>query len=341
MLPDMNERIIAAAAKADTLATTDSKIYQLSMPLFAAGLTKNRRQFDDVLKRMQAFLNFESVDTLEASIGEHDLSRSKTAWMLGRVLIAAQELGGRDDMVAKLQPVLFAFLQQPDMPKDAMSGWAWAYLLASRPEWYIEHQRELTEATERAQTTAEGDPSTLLWTLTMNLYAAAKAEKLPAVPDASASAGDADDVFVLDMEKPEARKGPYKTVLGEFKTLTGKDNWEDIVSLVPQSDFRNWMVNTLRLAAVIQGDNDTLKALEPLWQSNVDNARYQENRMLAHATEEVVEPLRREAAALDTVASGSAAGLVSPGTDGASAAASGPVTPAPTPPSGQTSLTHG
>ncbi|MBA2650866.1 MAG: hypothetical protein H0U73_01145 [Tatlockia sp.] len=212
------------------------RLYQLSMPLLALATLKEANDYKKILADMEQILSDESTAS--------QIEKPWQLWMMGRMAIASK-LAGDEEKLKQIKEDLTTHLFENDN-KDLITGWAFAYLASLDEESYQKCREKLFEyeQLEKAQyiKNPEKEASSYVWTLVMNLYA-------------SANAGKED----------------YVNFLTELKELTGKKTLADTSLLVPESDYRQWLVSLERYSFANMNDQNSLGELKAINSPEVDS----------------------------------------------------------------------
>ena len=204
------------------------RLYQLSMPLLAMATLKEVNDYEKILADMEQILSEESTVS--------KIEKPWQLWMMGRMAVAAK-LAGDAEKLKQIKGELTTQLFENDN-KDVITGWAFAYLASLDEESYKKCREKLFEYKqfEKIQytKTPEKEASNYVWTLVMNLYA-------------SANAGKED----------------YLGFLTDLKELTKKETLEGTNLLVPESDYRQWLVSLERYSFAIMNDQIAWMNLKP------------------------------------------------------------------------------
>lgn len=156
---------------------------------------------------------------------EIKLEMPTRVWMLGRMVLAAKMINDQDS-TQKLSTTLLQQLQTLSASDDSspLTGWAWAYLLTAIPDYYQEHVDKLKSYT---QDKSEKDyNSTLMWTLVMNLNAAAS----------------------------NTDKETYQYFLTQMINVSPKKTLKSAVDGVPKDDYKYWLLSLLQVSIQLMGD---------------------------------------------------------------------------------------
>ncbi|CEK09167.1 hypothetical protein [Legionella hackeliae] len=212
------------------------QLYQLSMPLLALATLKETSDYEKILVDMEQILSMESTAS--------QIEKPWQLWMMGRIAVAAK-LAGDAEKLKQIKGKLTTQLFENDN-KDVITGWAFAYLASLDEESYQKCREKLFEykKLEEAQyiKAPEKEASSYVWTLVMNLYA-------------SANAGKED----------------YVIYLTELKELTDKKTLQDTSLLVPESDYRQWLVSLERYSFAVMKDQSSLDELTAINSPKVDS----------------------------------------------------------------------
>lgn len=235
----------------DTALSSQHRLYQLSMPLLALAALKNENY-------RAALSNMELILKDKAQLAK--IAKPWQLWMLGRMALAAK-LADDPLKLAEIKESLSTQLFADDKlvkgNKDEKIGWAFAYLAAIDETSYENCRKKLLEYTEFARDRYKHSPTTaasnFVWTLVMNLYAAA-------------SAGNEEG---------------YLHFLRELKSSTEKNSLKDATLLVPKEDYRQWLVSMARYSFTLMKDDGNLKELESINAPEIKSL----DSMLAWATE--------------------------------------------------------
>lgn len=222
--------------KEDQSVTPQQQLYQLSMPLLALATLNETNDYEKISTDMEQILSEESTVS--------HIEKPWQLWMMGRMAVAAKLAGGAEKL-KQIKEKLTTQLFENDN-KDVITGWAFAYLASLDEESYQKCREKLFEykQLEEAQyvKAPEKEASSYVWTLVMNLYA-------------SANAGKED----------------YVSFLSELKELTDKKTLEDTSLLVPESDYRQWLVSLERYSFAIMKDQNSLDELKAINSPGVDS----------------------------------------------------------------------
>lgn len=234
----------------DTTLLPQQRLYQLSMPLLALATVKDNDGYELVLADMELILNNDQQKS--------HIQKPMAHWMTGRMAMASK-LAGNTLKLNAIKEALSTQLFECDNKdvKDMITGWAFAYLAAIDQHSYEKCRERLYAYTEFARNRFKENPaheaSNFVWTVVMNLYAAA-------------STANAEDYFYFQQK---------------LKNLTGSDSLKDTTSLVPDEDYRLWLVSIARYSFQMMKDKASLNELENINQSEVNSS----DSMLALANE--------------------------------------------------------
>lgn len=121
-----------------------------------------------------------------------------------------------------------------------MIGWSFSYFASLDEEAYLKSRTKLFDFAQLAHTDYELDSSkgisNLIWTLSMNIYAASRVEN----------------------------KEDYHHYLKILKTLITQTSLAQVLSYVPQDDYPQWLISLLRLSFLRMKDEENLKLLGKL-----------------------------------------------------------------------------
>jgi hypothetical protein len=221
--------------KNDKTLTPQQQVYQLSMPLLALATLKSNKHYEAVMKSIAFVLddNFEKIE------------KPWQVWMLGRIALASK-LANDSARLKEIKYQLFIQLAQHDN-KDALTGWGFAYLAALDKDSYQKCRRKLLEYKGLAQNSYNQSPNTeasnFVWTLVMDLYSAA-------------SVGNKED---------------YLYFLQELKSLNEQNSVKESTLLVPNEDYRQWLVSLIRYSFRLMKDEVNFNELESIAKSEVDS----------------------------------------------------------------------
>lgn len=237
----------------DTTLPPQQRLYQLSMPLLALATLKDHDGYRHVLAEMEFILN----DDQQKS----QIQKPWKLWMTGRMAMASK-LAGNTLKLNAIKETLSIQLVESDN-NDVITGWAVAYLAAIDKHSYEKCREKLFAYTEFARNSYKENPanaaSNFVWTLVMNLYAAA-------------NAANAEDYFYFQQK---------------LKNLTESNSLKDTASLVPDEDYRLWLVSMARCSFQLMKDEASLNELENVNKSEVNSL----DAMLASANEIVFDGL--------------------------------------------------
>lgn len=240
----------------DTTLLPQQRLYQLSMPLLALATLKDNDGYGCVLADMEFILN----DDQQKS----QIQKAMAHWMAGRMAMASKLAGNTLKLNAikeSLSIQLFEYDRKDVISNDVITGWAVAWLAAIDTHSYEKCRERLFVHTEFARTSYKENPaneaSNFVWTLVMNLYAAA-------------NIANAEDYFYF---------------LQQLKNLTDSNSLKDTASLVPDEDYRLWLVSMARYSFQMMKDEASLNELESINKSEVNSL----DSMLASANEIVFD----------------------------------------------------
>lgn len=212
------------------------RLYQLSMPLLAVATVKEPHDYKKILADMTHILNDESMAS--------QIEKPWQLWMMGRMALASKLVGDTEQLKQMKEQLTTQLFEQDN--KDVLTGWAFAYLASLDEESYQQCREKLFEYKQLEQTQYRNNPkqeaSNYVWTLVMNLYA-------------SANAGQED----------------YVSFLTELTELTEKKSLEDTSLLVPESDYRQWLVSLERYSFALMHDQNSLDELKAINKSEIDS----------------------------------------------------------------------
>ncbi|ASQ46603.1 hypothetical protein [Legionella clemsonensis] len=216
--------------------TPQERLYQLSMPLLAVAALKEVNDYKKILADMEQILNDKSALS--------QIEKPWQLWMMGRMALASKLIGDTEKLKL-IQEMLTTQLFENDK-KDVITGWAFAYLASLDEESYQKCREKLFEYSKLERINYHNNPekeaSSFVWTLVMNLYA-------------SANAGKED----------------YINFLTELTELTDKKTLKDTSLLVPESDYRQWLVSLQRYSFVLMDDQNSLDELKAINSPEVDS----------------------------------------------------------------------
>jgi len=227
--PVMKEQVIQFASKQYQEITSNQEVspqdrlYQLSMPLLALA-TVNDEGYDKVFQSMETILRDPDAK----------IANNWKLWMLGRMVLAAKLQ--KDTYHFHLyQHQLDCLLAKPQ-EEDAITGWAYAYLALSDNMKFLQYQTKLQQYAELARISYEADKtpgkaSNYIWTLAMNIFAAAQTNN------------------------------DYGTYLSSLRSLSSTSSLEEAIALVPEDDYRQWLRSVVRAAFQLRNDQANLKEL--------------------------------------------------------------------------------
>lgn len=221
----------------DNLALTpQQRLYQLSMPLLAMATLKETSDYKKILVDMEQILSDKSAVT--------QIEKPWQLWMMGRMAVSSK-LVGDTEKLRQIKAQLTVQLFEHDN-KDVITGWAFAYLASLDDKSYQKCREKLFEYEELERINYNSNPqkeaSNLVWTLVMNLYA-------------SANTGKED----------------YTSFLSELTELSDKKTLTDTSLLVPESDYRQWLVSLERYSFAIMKDHNSLDELKAINSPEIDS----------------------------------------------------------------------
>jgi hypothetical protein len=234
------------------------RLYKLSMPLLALATLKDTDGYEHVLADMEFILNDDQQQS--------QIQKNWQCWMTGRMALASK-LAGNALKLKAIKETLSNQLIESDsrdvISTDVITGWAVAYLASIDKHAYKKCREKLFAYTEFAQTSYNENPaneaSNFVWTLVMNLYAAA-------------STANAEDYFYFQQK---------------LKNLTESNSLKDTALLVPNEDYRLWLVSMARYSFQLMKDDASLNELENINKSEVNSL----DSLLASANEILLELL--------------------------------------------------
>ncbi len=223
------------------------RIYTLSMPLIASAAI----QYSDLNQAISTQMDA-GIDAVKPA--------SMQAWMMGRMLLAANLMNDKS-RVDSLKEQILAVLEVADL-EDVKTGWAYGYLLTIDKTLYQAYREKLFVSVNNVAATYSNDKtadnlSSLLWTLTMNM-------------DAAASTSHQDD---------------YKQFLRQISSLTGYATITDSVAAMPDGDFPAWLVSINLRAATMMDDTQTQNELQTLLTETFKRPIVDADKMLAQANQ--------------------------------------------------------
>lgn len=234
-------------AKNNQKLSANDRVYQYSMPLLAASVV------DRKLYRIIEIDMLRSLKKMDA--------KSMQAWMLGRLILAAQQ-ARMPAKVAVYQLLLENVLVQDTLPKDVMTGWAIGYLAAVDRQTYDKYRNDLWTYLNRAKAAYQNDNSqdnltNLLWTITMNISAAAKVKH------------DQD----------------YVDFFNTYTQASGMSPLTEVIRAMLLSDYQAWLLSVNSLAAHRMQQHAQLQLFNNLLTITLQNpAVGNADRMLANVS---------------------------------------------------------
>ncbi len=213
--------------------------YELTMPLLISAKQKDQKVYSSAIEKILA--------------QTHDPT-SFNLWLLGRVIVAADDMGEKDranDIAAVVHKQLLL------LPKsDNFSTWTWGYLAAhyAHSKEYQECKENMLSGIEDLQAkTEEREQDNVQWAFALGISAAAQAK-------------DA---------------GVYRDLLQKLKLWTGKENLSDAIETIPRRDFTAWAMALIYRAAQKMDDLDSCRELAPRMQVAIASATAPNDQLLA------------------------------------------------------------
>lgn len=204
--------------KEDHSLKPQEQLYLLSMPLLAMATLKETKDFDEIFADMEQILSDESTIS--------QIEKPWELWMMGRMAVAAK-LANDTEKLKQIKEKLSTKLFENNNDDDVKTGWAFAYFASLDEESYQKCSEKLFKYKEFEKAYYIQNPnkeaSNYVWTLVMNMYASANANK--------------EEDFV--------------GFLTDLKELTEKKTLEETNLLVPESDYRQWLVSLERYSCAI------------------------------------------------------------------------------------------
>lgn len=232
----------------DNLAL-DTRLYQLSMPLLATSAV-DKSLYNTIDTQMA--LDIDKIDILP-----------KRAWLLGRMLLAANSAGNKaraDVYRQKLKALLNNDLRWSN---HMMTGWAWGYYYANTAFGPNEDiQSKIDMPYQQVLKNYQANPSAenlsnLLWTITMNLSAASEGY---------------------------GHISLYTYYMGEYLYRTPYDSFDELTSAMPVSNYRAWLLSLNVIAALTHHKSETAAKFQLLLDTELSaNDISDADRMLALA----------------------------------------------------------
>jgi len=250
---DMKEQIMKFAhiqyqnILSDATLLPQQQLYQLSMPLLALATLKDNDGYGHILADMEFVLNDDQRKS--------QIQKPWQLWMGGRMAMAAK-LAGDTLKLEAIKETLSSQLFEYDS-KDVITGWAVAYLAAIDKHSYEKCRKRLFLHAEFVGNSYKENPaneaSNFVWTLVMSLYAAAST----------------------------ANRNDYCFFQQKLKNLTKSNSLKETAQLVPDEDYRQWLISIARYSFQMMKDEASLAEIKNTNKSEVNSL----DSMLALANE--------------------------------------------------------
>lgn len=238
--------------------------YDLSMILLIHSFLGNRQQYDASLAAMTTAMN-EGKFPAWAKDNEAGMK----AWMYGRMLAAANNMGNTSDAknaVARIEATLK--IAQP----SAFTAWAWGYLAAGLEGVEYTAAKDKMIAAGNSLTSdylaKPTDAGTPLWAWVMSLPAAAHAN----------------DKETYDYALEQIRK-----IVGASGNDTEDAFIEKLFDKFPPGDYRAWGLAIMRLSAASINDKKMFDALEPPTQAAISASTIWQDKSLAQVNDQLAQ----------------------------------------------------
>ncbi|HEX4044842.1 MAG TPA: hypothetical protein VHZ76_04170 [Gammaproteobacteria bacterium] len=226
--------------------------YRLSIVLLASAQQGDEKIYRKALLETEDALN--AVNPLEKNV-KHN---SYIAWLLGRMLIAADSIEDKTTITKTLEK-LKRLLADNNTKKDAFTAWGWGYLAALNKEEYsaakntlfasaaaLSNSYQQTKRNIPTDTINQQDKLTLqtklsdaLWAWVMAAYAAANAQDT--------------ESFYFSLQQMQALTG---------QTSTATALTSGLKRLSTSNDYPAWALSIIHLAAATIKHKDLYLALE-------------------------------------------------------------------------------
>lgn len=207
---------------------------QLSVPLIAAAMEKNTEAYHDLLSRMVKAL---STPSNHNNINNNiNTSLSHQAWLLGRILLAAQNIDDQPT-AKKAANIMLGLLENNKITYNEYYAWAWAYLAdyyADQPKLYNKYKLEMFNAADYYVTQYPAQIENIAWIRVMELQAVADAK---------------DDL-------------QYKVILQALKKNTKQSSLVNALDTIPIEDYQAWAKAIVMDAAAKTNDEKTYNLMK-------------------------------------------------------------------------------
>lgn len=227
--------------------TAQMHFYQLSMPLLALAAIHEKQHYRKIQDYMEHILN-------NCNNWEYEIPENVQLWILGRMLLAAKMQ--KDSIHFNKYKNQLAERLVKEHEKCVFIGWAYAYLALADKASYQANRQQLYYYAELARANFKQDKTKAndyVWTLVMNLFASSQAK-------------DQED---------------YQLYLKMLRSLSKTSSLKEVVVLVPENDYRQWLVSIARTAFQFMQDKDSLTELPANYASEIESM----DTMLAWANE--------------------------------------------------------
>lgn len=216
--------------------------YLLSLPLLASALAGDSALYNQVLPKIYSALQDNDMP----------LSSSKKAWLLGRILLAADTID--DQNTIRDVRLELATSLEDITTNDEFFAWAVGYLAGSSHDLYKKYKDTTQKAADTLMNKYQQDAShdnlsNAIWAWVMYLQAAANAQD----------------------------KETYEAILEKMKKMTGQSSISNALATAlsrtsTANDYPAWAMGIARLAAATIGDPTSYNELELPLTSSIQTA---------------------------------------------------------------------
>lgn len=223
----------------DELTHANTDPYSASLPLIASAELGDKKRYDITLTHM--------LNSLDKNTQDHPFK----AWMLGRILLAADDMNDADT-IKKARQKLNEYLNEDS---SAFSAWAWGYRAALDSKNYALYKKSMLDAAETLTKKYQTSPnhealSNALWAWVMNLQAAA-------------FAGDQKSYhWIKEQIKLIAEENSVSLSLKKGLLRTAQSN-----------DYPAWAMAKTRYSAIIINDKELYQEIEIPLMTSIDSAQ--------------------------------------------------------------------
>lgn len=267
----------------DELMQSATNPYAVSIPLIASAQLKDETRYQSAREKMLYALS--NLDIHPNQFPEWMRNNSFKAWMLGRLLLAANHIDDKA-IVLQTKKKLALLLKSDITTKDniAFLAWAWGYLAAlDETEYKIATNTMMISAdvlsAKYKLSQSHDDLSNALWAWVMNIAASANVKD----------------------EKT------YNTIKEAIKSLTGANTITEsiekgLLRTATSNDYPAWALAKIYAAAAMIGDEELSKEIDATLSISIQNAKInnQQAEYILAALDKQIAARVMEAAPMNT-----------------------------------------